>query len=932
MKKLTIKLTPPLEDQALRSGDFFLMPEAPVPPAIVSDLDKNIRQKTWISEYINGEPSYLEIEPIFGRFTVLAGTAIEMFVIAEDPSLVDPDLRGDDSRLKYAWKRNGATIVEVNALNNGKGISGLALESREVNENVAGIYTCEVSNAYGTTVSNEIELVVVDPKNHPKLFKNLLKNGSSTIDWTVTEDVITRTFIDSVPATNNFGSLPHFCYFDFGEGIQKVQPGTPDDFRFSQAGHSGLLFSVLNAWKQKDPNLYDISPSAKQTHNESLPDWLAWMSRSYPAQIVPNEDLETYKFAAFFPGLKWMDLYNRNLNGNLIGLTSETANHILTYITRDKIKFKKDGGNETSTASQIIDLQDVDAVVDGKVLGMRSLQAQFFAYVGAGITGYQIKATTENGVETFNWFVNSSFDISDRLQSNKDNRVELVKDSVIEIIPLMQDSTTISLIMRNANGVEIERQDIEGPDAKDVFAIKEKSFLPITWYPIFDQLITNNNTIKIFGQKYSDTNALLNIMSPNPDIPSQRLVGYNYRLRLNNFSGGSNKRRKFKNVFNDYGYSDDFGEQIIGGNGSWDIDGWFNKLSAPTRLLSIPLQSEDLSGESTETISAEDLKQIQKREAYRRMKRQLEDIDGEIKITLSSTPIYQNIRVDNDIARIHTVDVGDMDRNAAFFIKKVPFKEGGRYYPKPAPPNYNTIENSVISDKRTFKALEDFGAAAMFGVGATVNIPKNTRSVEVLITFSHTSDAIEDSQPESKGWTKPEIYRNDYTTAVADSSNRPTLEYGYPRCGVTLAKVQLMPAGSGASDKFVSYYIPPAEFTVLGLRRRRLFEDVNDTSQPGTFEYDYQMPKSIPQMPAIDIFSLDKATYDYAKGVRTRSTELDPRPSQEELNVFERDVVGTEDASKDRIELIEGVVTLDDEIKNTTLPEDTQPEAPETAS
>ena len=919
-KKLTVRLNTTSEDQALRSGDFFLMPELPFPPAIVSDLDKNVRQKTWIGEYIDNEPSYLEIQPIFNRYTVLAGPAVEMFVIAEDPSLVDPELIGDDSRLQYTWKRNGASIVEVNALNNGKGISGMAMFPAEVDENVSGIYTCEVSNAYGTTTSTDVELVVVNPKNHPYLFKNLLKNGSSTVDWTVGDDVITRAFVDSLAVTNHFGSLPSFCYYDFGVG--KIQPATPPDFRFSQAGHSALLYNILRVWQSKDPSIYDLTLPSK--HNAVLPDWMAWLSRAHPPQIVPNEDLEVYKYAAFFPGLKWMDSYNKNLNNKLIGLSNEVDNQIMTYITRDKIKFKKDGGNETSTASQIVDLSEIDAEIDGKVLGLKSLEGQFFAYVGAGITGYQIKATTENGTELFNWFVNTSYDLSNRLQNNTDSRVELVKDSVIEIIPLVQDTTTVSLIMRNANGSEIERLDIPGPDAADVFAIKEKSYLPLTWYPIFDLLITNNNTIKIFGQKYSDTTALLNLMSPNPAIPSQRLTGYNYSLKLNNFTGGADKRRKFKNVFNDYNYTDDFGEQIIEGNGSWTIDGWFNGLSTATRNEVLQLSSADLGGESLDNITASEYKQLQRAKAYKNMRQALQNIDGEIKVTLNSTPVYENIREDNEIVRIDKANVFSMDRNAAFFIKKVPFREGGNYYPKPAPPNFTAgvVDNSVISDKRTYKALEDYGAAAMFAVGATTAIPKGTRSVEVLVTFTHTSDAIEDNQPEARGWTKSETYRNDFTTNRVDSENKPVLEYGYPRCGVSLARFQIMPAGVGVNDNYVSYFIPPAEYTVLGLRKRRLFQDVNDTSKPGTFVYDFQMPKSVPQMPGIDIYALNAVTDEYAKGVRKSVKELDPAPSIDEINQFENTVVEVEDNNGDRIENIEGVPQITDGLNDVVIPPD----------
>ena len=35
------------------------------------------------------------------------------------------------------------------------------------------------------------------------------------------------------------------------------------------------------------------------------------------------------------------------------------------------------------------------------------------------------------------------------------------------------------------------------------------------------------------------------------------------RLKLENFTGGANKRRKFKNVLNDVDISDTVGEQII---------------------------------------------------------------------------------------------------------------------------------------------------------------------------------------------------------------------------------------------------------------------------------------------------------------------------------------------------------------------------------
>ena len=89
MKKLTLQIGSVPETQELRSGEFFLMPENPIPPVIASDLAQNIRQKTWVETYEEDQPVFFEVQPIFGVFTVVAGTTLEMFVIAEDPSLVD---------------------------------------------------------------------------------------------------------------------------------------------------------------------------------------------------------------------------------------------------------------------------------------------------------------------------------------------------------------------------------------------------------------------------------------------------------------------------------------------------------------------------------------------------------------------------------------------------------------------------------------------------------------------------------------------------------------------------------------------------------------------------------------------------------------------------------------------------------------------------
>ena len=77
-------------------------------------------------------------------------------------------------------------------------------------------------------------------------------------------------------------------------------------------------------------------------------------------------------------------------------------------------------------------------------------------------------------------------------------------------------------------------------------------------------------------------------------------------------------------------------------------------------------------------------------------------------------------------------------------------------------------------------------------------------------------------------------------------------------------------------------------------------------------------------MPGIDIYTLNRVTEDYSRGVRQASRDLPQPPPQEEINQFEKGVVGTEDASGDRIENIEGVIPVDDQIDDVQIPEDTQ--------
>lgn len=903
MKKLTVKLTPTSQDTALRSGDFFLMPEAPYPPAITSDLPNNIRQKTYIKEFIDGVPDYEDLKPVFGVYYIKARTELEMIIVAQDPSQVDMDRIGDDSNLTYAWYKNGAPLVGPNSLFNGKGSRGLRIPPAEVTEEASGIYTCEVTNAYGTTSTTPVEISIVDPKKHPLMYKNLIQNGSGTggVDkWTVDGGIISRTFQNNAWMSYHFGSLPPFSYYDFN--AEKTGPNPEHDFRFDQGGHGGLFFNVFNTWLKKNKDLF--KKDAPGNSNEIDGGWLTWYVRTFPPQIVANEDAGSFKRAAFFPGINWLDKYNRNENPKLISLTGEVEDRTLTYLTRDKIKFQTKGGAAEANLVQTLNLEKAAGFIDNTVLGVQPLVGQFFSYVGAGITGYLIKVTLPGEIEkqTFNWYVRDSEEFFAKLkfgvvsQTSSDSStppqtyIEIEEGSDIEIIPLVQDETTITITLKDASQKELSQIVYDGPNAADVFAIKEKAQLPLTWYPIFDLLLTNRNTIKIFGQKYSSTDALQPLMAPNSSIETKQIVDISFKLKVQKLSGAGALRAKFKDIVMDYMPAKEIGkgfvpitrqdlEAIINSKGTWSLE---------LKVADMKRSGAWWEGFSS-TIDRNDpqFDIIRKRDVYRYVARLLEAISDNITVLVLETPIIRVVSGNNEDYPIDKSDTTDMDHNAAFFIKKVAYKEGGQYFPKQAM-NNEPYNFASINDKRTFKALQDYGAAAMFAIGGEFLIPESTRVAEIKVTFKHESEAFRDEQPEARGWKKDTIYRTDFGSKAADS--RRVLEYGYPRCGITMTKFLMFPANERPNNSFVSYFIPPISETVWGRNKRQLYQNVHDTSAPGDFSYDFYMPTNVPSFAGIGVYELGTYTQTAERIVVQGRKNLGPQISSIDSDKFAEDV------------------------------------------
>lgn len=886
-KKQKIPLINQPEEFIIRSGDFELLPPNQGLPIILVQPSQSFNQTTWIRQFINNEPIYQTINPASGVYTMLAGTSINWKVSAVDPTT--------NENLVYVWKRDGVVLQEFNSLNNNAGTDVITFNSRECLPDISGEYICEISNAFGTVETNPISIQVINSVNNPFFYKNLIINGNGDgglNEWTANVDIITKPFAtDSIRANRNFGSYYNLEFpVEIFQNDSSIYPNSSrqQDFSFSQAGHFSLFYPIWYKAKTNNPELLNVQNDSVTMDSVGLASWEAWIAQGFPSQIVLNEDaVASGQYAGFFPGLYWMDRYNRNLEGNGIGLFDESVNNIMTYFTRDKIKFTKFGGSQTTQMSQTIDLTEYADLINGNAYGINHVSSQFFSYIGAGITRYQIKATAENGTEAiYNWFIQGSEDFVYHVVKGNPFGIKLKPNTPIEIIPIVDDTTNVTIDYINSFGEIIQTDVIQGPDEQDVFAVKEKVYLPLSLYPVVQFFAGNFLNLReeadtLFGWPTINFKSLIyryygnyeNYVNSNVFttgyIPESRVVEYKDALNLylikidlsvNNdtFNGvreslSVNDILSYTNPSNTY-----FWKDIV------DKDFVYNTLVEsfqPTRVSASFSQGAAI----TSTINLDESLPITfvntslVNGTLRRSDIGYEVTDEMITSLLnrsnSSNPITVFGQKYTDLNAIKAVKLSNgpsediflaKDRNARFLQKKYNFKKYNATVPAGGSSAGEFIQEPLNKDR----AIIDYGASAMFGVGKTTIIPKNTTSVKITVNFTHTSNVPLDAQPEFKGWTNQEIYANLFGEYPLNSER--VIEYGNPRCGITKMKFILMPNESGVSTNHITYYIPPPNSTVLGLQKNKLFEDNNDTSEPGDFIYTLVQPQNLPTPPVIE--------------------------------------------------------------------------------
>lgn len=727
---LSSSLSSPILDTVLRVGDFTLLPNNSVLPVVKSQPERNIYQKTWIKSVVNGKTAYQKINPASGVYRMVEGTKIGWSVFAADPS--NNDNPNSDSNLSFYWRKDGTPLADLNLLNEAKGSKSILFNENECTLDKTGRYVCEISNQFGTIETAPLDIQVLRLSQYPRLFTNLVVNGnadSQTDGWTIDEDILSRNFAKDWICING-QSLPNLSYLFDSEADDTVFEQKEllpfFEFAFNQSAISSTN-QLLLPWIQKGPDWLSVVPgwmSEKPDQPESdenpLAGWARWVLTGATPQIIDNETPGEDAFGGFFPAMKYIDSYNRNQGQGVIGLYQESKDQRLSYFTRDKLKFTKFGGKASSRLSQTIDLSDLADFVDGNVFGVDYLSSHFFAYIGAGITRYKIRAEVsdsdrERFSNLFNWFAVDYEEFLNRLKNdNSSVKKVLLPNTPIDIMPLTEDITKVRIEYLNDQENILLTDTINGPEARDVFAIKDKTLFPLTLYPLFEFFVQNNNPIRVFGQTYTNTEALAPLFENATPYP----------FSWDQFSDGDSPELRFA--------------------------GWQGNQEKLDRVL---------------------------------------------------------------------------DPQAKFGLTKLNFVRFGSW------PN-----NTRFKLNRQRRAVQESGAAAMFGAEKTRIIPKGTRSVRLTVTFSHTSDVILDNNPKAKKWSEQTIYLDSYGQSSGTSAR--VVDYSYPKCGITKIKFLVVPNNFSVSNQYASYKLPPFQNTVVGYRKQLLSRNVHDSSTRTEFEVD----------------------------------------------------------------------------------------------
>ena len=947
------------------SSPFSLLPPNETPPTIVRQPIDMVQQTTWISRYEQSTPIFQAIQPKQNRVVMLQGTAFSLEALASDPS--NADVLNQPSKLSYKWKRDESLLVDFSK---GVGKTKLTINRPECVPSKSGMYVCEVTNQYGTTSTTAVSVEIIDPDNHPKLYKNLIVNGDGsggTDGWEVQGGIRSEAFQEHLAFAKNFASFQLGGLITFKKDREEANL-LPPKFRFSNGSHYGLFFPWYLKRYKEDSTFRDInvqSPASRVLNNDE-----SYISEGILPQILPNEDYgaPNAKVAGFFPGPLWMDKYNKNSNPEQINLNTEIHQKNLTYLTRDKLRFVNTGGTTQASLSQTVDVSDLADAIDGNAYGIKYLTSQFFAYVGTGITGYQIKArvrkeTTEPFVEkTFNYYIGDSeaykkmfaqdayknikteyaegpngpyISYEDLAKTYNPNTLGLdaieKADQYAQTVPKLQKEledlvaeqaqleTDIPIVTEELKDLHKENnRRLTALIAGATVLVGALAYMMVVLAPVILGLGGLVSTMSAATGFISFTAAAATATVASTfvgglaalAVPVTRYIGYKRdeslkeldkllkeeRLSLLRDALIPAKQAEVAQATTELDALDKkkwlvlveqqafFQAQI---ERSYLLEDKSNIEITPitSDTTEIVLEYLDRNGSSLkeERIkgpSSLDIWAVKEKVFFPLTLHPLftflrpSSFDANVTIRVLGQkytttnvlrPFFtreeigrgtgllsQGIKSLKDDATFSTLNSYEFptpvqDKNALFLLRKYNFAQWGAAYP---PDNEDYALPNSVRKYTTQNAVLDQGAAAMFGVGRNVILPTRTRSIRVKVIFSHNSSILEDVTANLKGWSDSEIYSDVY--GQTSGTSQRLIEYGNPRCGITAIKLLLAVNDIAVDDKHVTYSIPPASSTALGLLYNR-YKDPNafNSADIPTFDYKIYQPQTLQEAPVI---------------------------------------------------------------------------------
>lgn len=195
-------------------------------------------------------------------------------------------------------------------------------------------FICTVTDTYGSDVTNDITITVIDPLNYPIINTNILKNGSAnqgTAEWET---------IGAYPEeVGKFLNVPEVSKHPYG--ISRT--GIPQQDWFTAASYGSVFYHKFD----------------------------------YPLTLTPIITIPLVN--QWYPKPAYVDYIN-NMSGSLLAEIKE--NYFRAGEFSPVTSKNLDHSGVTKTSYQIIDLTDYADLLDGKVFGLKGFKAILFGWLG----------------------------------------------------------------------------------------------------------------------------------------------------------------------------------------------------------------------------------------------------------------------------------------------------------------------------------------------------------------------------------------------------------------------------------------------------------------------------------------------------------------------------------------------------------------------